>query len=109
MGTNKGVANAATIAELQISLTFLVYTPDCMVAFVPITPILQSEQLEATALATGSITLKTGIYFACFFTTLNATEEAELHAITIALQFLLIKNCVIFLLRFPMASSDFSP
>ena len=80
-----------------------------MVAFVPITPILQSEQLEATARATGSITLNTGIFFACFFTKLNATEDAELHAITIALQSLLIKNLVILLLKFPMASSDFSP
>ena len=63
-----------------------------MVAFVPITPTLQQLQLLDTFSITGSITLKTGIFFTVFFTTSKATDDALLQAITIHLQFFSRRN-----------------
>ena len=67
IGTNKGVAKDETVIDFFKALIFFVYIFDWIVVFVPITPILQLDKFEATLLATGSITLNTGIFSASFF------------------------------------------
>ena len=78
-------------------------------ALVPITPIFLLGLKSLINLITGSITLKIGILLEFLVTLLSAKEDAELQAITIILHFLLIKNCIIFLLKLCMAFLDFSP
>ena len=83
--------------------------PDLIVAFVPITPIFCFEYFFATSETTGSITLITEVLVEMSLIVFSATDEAELHAITIILQFFLIKKLIILLLKICIALFDFSP